>query len=92
MASNEPENDVHLKAEFNPETYHPTIRPVFPFQDNSMGRLIADLEARIIRFRSASMMASDPVEVTRLRAKADTLNYVRAEIILALEEMDPNAE
>jgi hypothetical protein len=38
------------------------------------------------------MMASDPVEVTRLRAKADTLNYVRAEIILALEEMDPNAE
>lgn len=77
-----------MKATFNPENYHPTIRPVVPFQDNSMGRLIADLEERIIHFRAASMSTDDPLEVSRYRAKADTLNYVRAEIILALEEMD----
>lgn len=77
-----------MKSDFDPETYHPTIRPVVPFRDNPMGRLIADLQERIIHFRSESMMASNPAEVSRLRAKADTLHYVRAEIILALEEMD----
>jgi hypothetical protein len=77
-----------MGKDFNPDTYHPTIRPVVPFQDNPMGRLIRDLEDRIIHFRAASMMAIDPTEISRLRAKADTLNYVRAEIILALEEME----
>lgn len=77
-----------MTSKFNSANYHPTIRPVVPFRDNPMGRLIADLQERIIHFRSESMMASNPAEVSRLRAKADTLHYVRAEIILALEEMD----
>jgi hypothetical protein len=77
-----------MTSNFDPETYHLTILPVVPFQDNPMGRLIRDLEDRIIHFRAASMTTTDPHEVSRYRAKADTLDYVRAEIILALEEMD----
>lgn len=77
-----------MGKDFNPETYHPTIQPVVAFQDNPLGRLIRDLEERIIHFRAASMTTDDSHEVSRFRAKADTLNYVRAEIILALEEMD----
>jgi uncharacterized protein (DUF1499 family) len=77
-----------MKAQFNPETYHPIINPVFPFLDDPMGRLIQDLEERIIHFRAESMMATTDVAVSRLRAKADTLHLVRAEIILALEETE----
>jgi hypothetical protein len=73
---------------FHPETYHPTIRPIFPFRDVPMGRLIQDLEERIIHFRAESMIANTDVAISRLRAKADTLHLVRAEIILALEEME----
>ena len=77
-----------VNSKFDPENYHPRILPEFPFRDDPMGRLIQDLEERIIHFRAESMMATTDVDVSRLRAKADTLNLVRAEIILALEEMD----
>lgn len=81
-----------MTSKFDPETYHPTIHPVFPFQDTPMGRLIQDLEERIIYFRAESMTATDSHTISRYRAKADTLNLVRAEIILALEEMEFTAE
>ena len=77
-----------MTSQFNPETYHPRILPEFPFRDDPMGRLIQDLEERIIYFRAESMTATDSHTISRYRAKADTLNLVRAEIILALEEMD----
>ena len=77
-----------MTPEFNPETYHPIIRPVVTFEDTPMGRLIQDLEERIIHFRAESMTATTDVAVSRLRAKADTLHLVRAEIILALEETE----
>jgi hypothetical protein len=38
------------------------------------------------------MAATDPTEVTRLRAKADTLSYARAELMNTLEEMQENQE
>lgn len=81
-----------MGKDFNPETYHPTIHPVVPFQDTPMGRLIQDLEERIIHFRAESMAATDSHAISRYRAKADTLHLVRAEIILALEEMELAAE
>lgn len=81
-----------VTSDFDPANYRPTIHPVFPFRDDPMGRLIQDLEERIIHFRAESMMATTDVAISRLRAKADTLNLVRAEIILALEEMESTAE
>jgi predicted nucleic acid-binding Zn-ribbon protein len=54
--------------------------------------LFDEWERRIISFRDNSMAATDPTEVTRLRAKADTLSYARAELMNTLEEMQENQE
>ena len=77
-----------MATEFDPKNYHPVIHPIFPAQDTPMGHLIKDLEERIIMFRADSITATTPEMEARYRAKADTLNYVRAEIILALEETE----
>ena len=59
------------------------------------GNLIAlmdDWYEQVKEFRRLSLAAEDPVEVTRMRAKADTLRYRQQEILLLIEEMDLLAE
>lgn len=53
-----------------------------------MEDLFDEWERRIIDFRKKSLTAVSKDEVTRFRSKADTLTYARAELMLALEEID----
>lgn len=54
----------------------------------AMEALFDEWEERIIRFRKESLVTTDKAEESRLRGKADTLTYARAELMNALEEMD----
>lgn len=47
---------------------------------------------QVKEFRRLSLEADAPIEVTRMRAKADTLRYRQQEILLFIEEMDLLAE
>jgi hypothetical protein len=58
------------------ETYAPPLEALFD-----------EWERRIIDFREQSLAATDKSEVWRLRGKADTLTYARAELMNTLEEM-----
>jgi hypothetical protein len=50
--------------------------------------LFDEWEERIIRFRDESLAATDKAEESRLRGKADTLTYARAELMNTLEELE----
>lgn len=54
----------------------------------AMEALFDEWERRIIDFRDQSLAATDRSEISRLRGKADTLTYARAELMNTLEEMD----
>lgn len=47
-------------------------------------RLIDDWNEQTKEFRRLSLVSNDPIEVARMRAKADTLHYRRGELIVAL--------
>ena len=49
--------------------------------------LFDEWERRIIDFREQSLAATDKGEIWRLRGKADTLTYARAELMNVLEEL-----
>lgn len=59
------------------ESYAPPLEALFD-----------EWERRIIDFRKQSLSATDKSEVFRLRGKADTLTYARAELMNTLEELD----
>lgn len=46
--------------------------------------LIDDWDEQTKEFRRLSLVSNDPIEVARMRAKADTLHYRRGELIVAL--------
>lgn len=52
-----------------------------------MEALFDEWERRIIDFRKQSLASSNKDEVSRLRGKADTLTYARAELMNVLEEL-----
>lgn len=54
----------------------------------SLTELTADWAEQVKEFRRLSLEATDPIEQTRMRAKADTLHYRYREIMGLLEEMD----
>lgn len=54
--------------------------------------LMTEWHDQVKEFRRLSMATEHPVEVTRMRAKADTLDYNRREILLFIEEMDLTEE
>lgn len=54
--------------------------------------LMDDWYEQVKEFRRLSMEATDPVERTRMRAKADTLRYRQGELKILVEEMDEIAE
>lgn len=54
----------------------------------AMEALFDEWERRIIDFREQSLAATDKNEVWRLRGKADTLTYARAELMNTLEELN----
>lgn len=47
--------------------------------------LIEEWDEQTNEFRRLSLVSNDPIEITRMRAKADTLNYRRGQLIVALE-------
>lgn len=53
----------------------------------AMEALFDEWERRIIDFREQSLATADKSEEWRLRGKADTLTYARAELMNTLEEM-----
>jgi hypothetical protein len=53
-----------------------------------MENLLDEWEERIIRFRKESLVTTDKAEESRLRGKADTLTYARAELMNTLEELN----
>lgn len=59
------------------ESYAPPLEALFD-----------EWERRIIDFRKQSLAAIDKSEVSRLRGKAHTLAYARAELMNALEELN----
>lgn len=59
------------------ESYAPPVEALFD-----------EWERRIIDFRKQSLAATDKSEISRLRGKADTLTYARAELMNVLEELD----
>ena len=52
--------------------------------------LIGEWEEQTKDFRQKSLDAADPIETARMRAKADTLNYRRGQLIVALEWAEEN--
>lgn len=54
--------------------------------------LIDEWDEQTKDFRKQSLDATDPVEVARMRAKADTLNYRRGQLIVALEWAEDESE
>lgn len=58
------------------ESYAPPLEALFD-----------EWERRIIDFRKQSLAATDKSEISRLRGKADTLTYARAELMNVLEEL-----
>lgn len=59
------------------ESYAPPLEALFD-----------EWERRIIDFRKQSLAATDKSEISRLRGKADTLTYARAELMNVLEELN----
>lgn len=47
--------------------------------------LIEAWDEQTKEFRRLSLLSNDPIEIARMRAKADTLHYRRGELIVALE-------
>ena len=47
---------------------------------------------QVKEFRRLSLEATDPVEISRMRAKADTLRYRQGQLKILIEEMDEMAE
>lgn len=54
--------------------------------------LIDDWEKQVKEFRKLSLDTNDPVQRARMRAKADTLHYRRAELKNALEWVEEDSE
>lgn len=54
--------------------------------------LIDDWDAQVKEFRRLSLDTEDPIERTRMRAKADTKHYSLQELRLVLEEHDENSQ
>lgn len=54
--------------------------------------LIDEWDEQTKDFRKQSLDAKDPIEVARMRAKADTLNYRRGQLIVALEWAEDESE
>ena len=54
----------------------------------AMEALFDEWERRILDFRDQSLAATDKSEEWRLRGKADTLTYARAELMNTLEELN----
>lgn len=46
--------------------------------------LIEEWDEQTKEFRRLSLASSDPIEIARMRAKADTLTYRRGQLIVAL--------
>lgn len=59
------------------ESYAPPLEALFD-----------EWERRIITFRKQSLVVTDKSEILRLRGKADTLTYARAELMNTLEELN----
>lgn len=62
-----------------------------PIGDIYRARLIELMDEwyeQVKEFRRLSLEATDPVEVSRMRAKADTLRYRQGELKILVEEMD----
>lgn len=59
------------------ESYAPPLEALFD-----------EWERRIIDFRKQSLAATDKSEIFRLRGKADTLTYARAELMNVLGELN----
>lgn len=55
-------------------------------------RLIEEWGEQVKEFRRLSLAAEGRAEVSRFRAKADTLHYSRQELMLALEEAELQEE
>lgn len=47
---------------------------------------------QVKEFRRLSLEATDPVEISRMRAKADTLRYRQGQLKILIEEMDEMTE
>lgn len=54
--------------------------------------LVNDWEKQVKEFRKLSLDTNDPVQRARMRAKADTLHYRRAELKNALEWVEDDSE
>lgn len=57
-----------------------------------MKEMASEWHDQVKEFRRLSLEATDPVEVTRMRAKADTLHYSQRELLLVIEQFEEDEE
>jgi hypothetical protein len=67
------------------DTQHVSIGDIYRAR---LIELMDDWYEQVKEFRRLSLEATDPVERTRMRAKADTLRYRQGELKILVEEMD----